>query len=79
MENESRNSKIPQIMRNIFGIIMILVYLGMGVLFLIGAFDVNFGDHLWIKWVAGGIFIIYGFWRAYRQFKNIDPDITTRY
>lgn len=80
MESEERkSSKIPQIMRNVFGIIMILIYLGMGALFLAGAFDINFPSMPWFKWVGGGLFIVYGIWRAFRQFKNIDPDITTRY
>jgi cytochrome c biogenesis protein CcdA len=79
MEQEEQKSKIPQLMRNIFGVIMILIYLGMGVLFLIGAFPQLSGSFEWLRWVGGVILIIYGFWRAYRQFKSIDPDITTRY
>lgn len=62
-------------MRNIFGIIMILIYLGMGVLFFIGFFPWFSGSWEWFRWVGGGMFIAYGLWRAYRQFKGIDdPD-----
>lgn len=76
--NDSNTSKTPQMMRNIFGIVMIIVYIGMGVLFFINFFQFN-GSWAWLRWVGGVIFTIYGFWRAYRQFKGIDPDVTNRY
>ncbi len=79
MEQETKTSKMPQIMRNIFGIIMILIYLGMGVMMLSGVFSQFSGSFEWVRWVGGILLIVYGFWRAYRQFKGIDPDITTRY
>lgn len=79
MEQETKTSKMPSAMRNVFGIIMIIVYLGMGVLFFIGFFDWLKGSWAWLRWVGGSIFIVYGIWRAYRQFKGIDPDVTTRY
>lgn len=69
---------MPQIMRNIFGIIMIIIYVAMGVLFLIGAFPQLSGSWEWLRWTGGVVLIVYGFWRAYRQFKGIDPDVTTR-
>lgn len=61
-------------MRNIFGIIMILIYLGMGILFCCGFFDMIFGSITWIKWICGPLLIIYGLWRGYRQFKGIDDN-----
>lgn len=75
--SQNSNSRTPQIMRNIFGVIMIIVYLGMGVLFFINYFHFS-GPWQVLRWVGGVVFVIYGFWRAYRQFKGIDPDITTR-
>ncbi len=27
----------------------------------------------WVRWVGGALFTVYGLWRAYRQFKGIDP------
>lgn len=66
---------MPRSMKTIFGIIMIIVYVGMGILILSGAFFFMTG---WFKWIAGILLIVYGIWRAYRQFKGIDPDITTR-
>ena len=34
MDTQEKSTKTPQIMRNVFGIIMILIYVGMGVLLL---------------------------------------------
>lgn len=79
MEQEKKTSSMPKKMRNIFGIIMIIIYLGMGVLFLIGAFPQLSGNWAWLRWVGGVFFILYGIWRAIRQFKGIDEDVTTRY
>lgn len=67
-------SGTPMAMRTIFGIIMILVYLGVGVLFLVGFFDPLFGGMPWVKWVLGILLVIYGIWRGYRQFAGLDPE-----
>lgn len=73
--NNSRNgSGTPQSMRTLFGIIMIVVYLGVGFLFFIGFFDPLFPSWAWMKWVCGGVLIAYGLWRAYRQFAGLDPE-----
>lgn len=75
--SDIQSSKTPHVMRNIFGIVMILIYLGMGVLFFINFFQFT-PSWQWLRWVGGGVFIVYGIWRAYRQFKGIDPDPTDR-
>lgn len=72
MGNNNGGSSSGQVMRNVFGIIMILVYLGMSVLFFVGFFDVLYGQWKWMRWVCAGLFGAYGLWRAYRQFKGID-------
>lgn len=64
-------NKANKIMRAIFGIIMIIVYVGMGVLLLINFFNWG-GDWAWTRYVVGVVLIIYGIWRAYRQVKGID-------
>lgn len=79
METEQGESKMPRIMRMVFGIIMILFYLALGVLVLCGLFPQLSGDFEWLRWVGGVVLILYGIWRAYRQIKGIDPDVTTRY
>ncbi len=63
--------KTSNIMRAIFGIIMIIIYVGMGVLLLINFFNWG-GDWAWTRYVVGIVLIIYGLWRAYRQVKGID-------
>lgn len=70
-DNDYRGrADVPQIMRNIFGVFMILIYVGMGVaLFLnLFQFDPRFD---WVRYVGGTLFIIYGFWRGYRQVKGM--------
>ena len=69
-EYESAN-KGNTIMKSIFGIIMIVVYVGMGVLLLINFFGMD-GDWAWTRYVVGVVLIIYGIWRVYRQVKGID-------
>lgn len=64
-------SKANTIMRGIFGLIMIIVYVGMGVLLLINFFGWG-GDWAWTRYVVGIVLILYGIWRAYRQVRGID-------
>lgn len=61
----------PAVMRTIFGIIMIIVYVGMGILLLINYFGWQ-GDWAWTRYVVGVMLVLYGIWRAYRQIKGID-------
>lgn len=71
-EKDSENmNKGNIIMRSLFGIIMIIVYIGMGVLLMINFFGME-GDWAWTRYVVGVVLIIYGFWRGYRQYKGID-------
>ena len=70
-EKEERTFRPNRVMTSIFGIIMIIVYVGMGVLLLINYFNWG-GDWAWTRYVVGIVLIIYGFWRAYRQIKGID-------
>ncbi len=44
-----RNSGTPKSMRNVFGIIMIVIYLGVGILFFCGYFDILFPTWGWVK------------------------------
>lgn len=73
--NNPGNSKSSATLRTILGIIMILIYVGMGVLFLCDYFPWLKGSWAWLKWTGGILFILYGIWRAYRQFKNIDTPV----
>ncbi len=48
---------VPSAMRVIFGIIMIIVYVGMGVLLLINYFEWTTPALQWLRWI-GGIMLI---------------------
>lgn len=71
MSNRNNGTGTPRVMLQIFGIIMIVIYVGMGVLLMINFFDFS-EQWAWVRWTLGGLFIIYGIWRAYRQIKGID-------
>jgi len=64
-------SRTNSILRSVFGAVMIVVYVGMGVLLLINFFGWD-GDWGWTRYVVGVVLIIYGIWRAYRQVTGID-------
>ena len=73
---EEEERRRPNAMRIAFGIFMILVYLGMGVLLMInffGAPDVA----IWTicRWVVGVVLVIYGCWRAYRLIAGVDTPL----
>ena len=54
----------------VFGIFMVIVYVGMGVLLFINFF--NWGaDWAWTRWVVGAVLIVYGFYRGYRTFISV--------
>lgn len=63
---DQNSNQTPNKMRYLFGIIMILIYIGMGVLALMNFF--NWQSEV-MPYVAGIFFIAYGVWRGYRQFK----------
>lgn len=70
-DNEQRPK--PSLMRTIFGIFMVLIYLLVGILLLTNWF--NYPDTAgWniARWVVGIVLIIYGIWRGYRQYAGID-------
>lgn len=64
----------PKVIYTVFGIFMIVIYVGMGVLLLLNFFRWE-PNWAWIRYTAAGMFILYGIWRAYRQFKGIDSNI----
>ena len=76
MERDDENrSRVPSIMRAVFGIIMIIVYVGMGVLLLINFFQWGSGVLQWLRWIGGVAFILYGIWREIRQFRGMDTPV----
>lgn len=69
MSNNSTDKNTPGMMKIAFGIIMIIIYVSMGVLVLCGYFS---WLNEWLRWAGGSLFIIYGFWRAYRYIKGVN-------
>lgn len=59
MSTNNNPAGTPKTMRAIFGIVMIIVYIGVGILFLTGFFAPIYGSWEWIRWVGGIIFIVY--------------------
>ncbi len=70
-DNTMKPTKAKNIIGTIFGIVMIIIYVGMGVLLLINFFNWE-NDWAWTRYIVGIVLIIYGFWRGYRQYKGID-------
>ncbi|MDE6427448.1 MAG: hypothetical protein K2K59_00665 [Muribaculaceae bacterium] len=73
MENYDPNNRPGpgKTMRNVFGIFMVLIYVGMGILCFINFFGWD-ADWQWLRWVAGTLFVAYGVWRCYRQVKGMN-------
>ncbi|HIU38140.1 MAG TPA: hypothetical protein IAD18_00545 [Candidatus Limisoma intestinavium] len=72
MQETDKKFNLAKILRLIFGVIMIIVYVGMGALLLYGFFDIP----QYVRIILGILFIVYGIYRAYRQYKGLD--YTTR-
>lgn len=70
---EEEPRRHPRPVRTIFGIFMIIIYIGMGILCITNWFGYPDNSGWTIgRWVVGVVLIIYGIWRAYRQFAGID-------
>lgn len=68
-KNYDNDNPVPKGMRLWFGIFMILIYLGVGLLFIFNCFSI---DNRAISCVVGGILCAYGVWRGYRLYKGIN-------
>lgn len=65
-----RQSSLPStnsILGVTFGIFMVIVYVGMGVLMFINFFNWT-NDWAWTRWVVGAVLIVYGIFRGYRTY-----------
>lgn len=71
-EDEPKSGHTPnKYMRGLFAIIMVIVYIVMGILLLINSF--NWTESIaWLRWIIGIVLIIYGIFRAWRQWAGID-------
>lgn len=73
-DHRGNHPSTPQLMRNVFGIFMILVYVGMGIALFCNAFRWD-ADFTWARIICGVLLVIYGVWRGYRQFTGLDSNI----
>ena len=73
VEYEDEDKRSPHPLRLAYGIFMILIYIGMGVLCIINFFGApETGGWILANYVVGVMLIIYGFWRGYRLYAGID-------
>ena len=63
-----------QILGLAFGIFMVFVYVGMGILLMLNFFQ-WYGSIAWTRWIVGVVLVIYGFYRGWREYKRFTvPD-----
>lgn len=67
MRQSNDNYPVPKGMRLWFGIFMILIYLGVGLMFILNAFNI---DNRTISCIIGGLLMAYGVFRGYRLYKG---------
>ncbi|MDE7438043.1 MAG: hypothetical protein K2M93_06105 [Muribaculaceae bacterium] len=65
---ENGNNGAPKGARIAFGILMILIYVGVGLLFIFNVFDII---SYTVSCIIGAILILYGIFRAYRLYKGV--------
>ncbi len=56
-----------------FGIFMVFIYVGMGVLLLINFFNWPASWNI-ARWIVAPVLVIYGFFRGWRQYKMFTQD-----
>ena len=70
MENNNQNkSSMNKGLRIGFGLFMVIVYVGMGYLFIKDFFGIY---NQYISIPVGIVLIIYGIWRGFRMYKGIN-------
>lgn len=69
MERDDNMNNMPKGGRLIFGIFMILVYVGVGLLFIFDVFNI---DNVAVSASVGGVLCAYGVWRGYRLYRGMN-------
>ena len=69
MERDDNMNNLPKGGRLIFGIFMILVYVGVGLLFIFDVFNI---DNVAVSASVGGVLCAYGVWRGYRLYRGMN-------
>lgn len=70
-ERDSKEKKYSTT-KMVLGIIMIAIYLGMAYALLFTKFFEVTIQYEWMRYVFGTVFAVYGIWRGYRQFANMN-------
>lgn len=65
--NDENRPEAPKGARLAFGIIMVVVYIGVGLLFIFNIFSVIDAT---VGYVIGGLLIAYGIFRGYRLYRG---------
>ena len=68
-DNENRPTVKNKAMQTLFALIMIVVYVGVGILLLLNMFRWNESLDV-VRWIVGVCLIIYGIFRAFRYYKG---------
>lgn len=69
MRQNGDNNPVPKGMRLWFGIFMILIYLGVGLMFILDVFNI---DNRLISSIVGILLCLYGVWRGIRLYKGMN-------
>ena len=64
---EDNGTKAPKGAKLAFGILMICVYIGVGLLFILDVFRTN---NEVMNYCVGALLCVYGVWRGFRLFKG---------
>lgn len=67
--NYDNRPQAPKGARLAFGIIMIIIYVGVGLLFIFNVFDII---NYTVSCIIGALLIVYGIFRAYRLYKGVN-------
>ena len=59
----------PKSARVAFGILMVCVYIGVGLMFILNVFS-SIIENTTISYAIGGILCVYGIWRGYRLYRG---------
>lgn len=59
----------PKGARVAFGILMVCVYIGVGLMFIFSIFS-SIIDNTTLSYVIGGLLCLYGVWRGYRLYRG---------
>lgn len=65
--NDNYGGGTPKGGRLAFGILMICVYVGVGLLFIFNVFNI---DSTTVSYIIGGLLCVYGVWRGVRLYKG---------